>query len=267
MRTSNLQDRFADVSFVKLKDEGFLSNQRQAGKIAADTLSLLQNLVKDKTTKSLSELSNLAEEYIISRGGLPTFKNYGTPPFPAAVCISVNEQLVHGVPSDYVLKDGDMVSFDLGVTINGAIADTALTCVYGQPTAAQEHLIAATEECLMRAIDVVKVGARIGEIGNTIYRCAKAKGYNVYTAFGGHGLDLDKPHSFPFIANRADPQEGVRIQEGMTIAIEPLLTQGPTDTKIGIDRWTVFGRQLNCHCEHTLFVHSDHTEIITQRSQ
>src|ERR1700693_6337807 len=186
MRTSSVEEQFADISFVKLKDQAFLINQRKAGKIAAHTLLLLKRLAKERTTKSLIELNQMAEDYIISQGGEPTFKGYGSPPFSAGVCISFNNQLVHGVPTDYILRDGDMVSFDLGVTIAGAIADTATTCVYGKSTEEQQLLIQATQECLERGIATVRVGSRVGEIGAAIYKCAKGHGFNVYTAFGGH---------------------------------------------------------------------------------
>jgi methionyl aminopeptidase len=271
VRTATAVDQFANLTFVKLKDTTFLANQRQAGKIAGQALSLLKGLVRENTTKSLIELDRLAEEYIVKQGGFPTFKGYGTPPFPNSVCISVNHQLVHGVATDYVLQDGDIVSFDLGVTIHGAVADTALTCVYGQSNAEKDSLIRATEECLKKSIATVQVGARVGSIGNAIYKCAKGYGYNVYERYGGHGICISKegqgiPHAQPFVANRAHPDEGIRIQAGMTIAIEPLLTRGPTDTYIAPDHWTVIGKQLNAHAEHTIFVHPDHTEIITERS-
>lgn len=271
MRLSR-DSRFNDVAFVKLKDESFVADQRRAGQIAAQTLSLLKRLVKERTTKSLLELDAMAEEYIRGQGAIPTFKDYGIPPFPNSVCVSVNNQLVHGVCTDYVLQEGDLVSFDLGATINGAVADSALTCVYGQANSEQEHLIKTTEECLQRAIATVKVGSRLGEIGHAIHKCAKHAGYNVFVNYGGHFICRNEatkdaiPHAQPFVANRAEPQEGIRIQEGMTLAIEPLLTRGFTDTWVGSDGWTVYGKGPSCHFEHTIFVHQDRVEIITDRT-
>ena len=174
---------------------------------------------------------------------------------------------MHGVPNNRHLQDGDVVSFDLGATVDGAIGDTALTCVFGQSSNEQARLMRVTEECLQKAIGVVKVGARIGEIGHAIYMCAKGYGYNVYTAYGGHGLEYNQPHASPFVANRANVNEGIRIQPGMCLAIEPLLTMGSTETKVANDGWTVIGKQLNAHFEHTIFVHPNQVEVLTFRSQ
>lgn len=265
MRSGAVSDKFAAQSWVKLKDKNFLANQRIAGKLAGGTLSLLERLVQDKTTRSLLELDKIAEDYIVDHGGTPTFKGYGSPPFPGSTCISINHELVHGVPNHRHLNEGDMVSFDLGVTINGAIGDTAITCVFGQATEEQERLIQATKECLQKGIAAVKVGAQIGAIGHAIYMCAKGYGYNVYDRYGGHGIEFNKPHAAPFVSNRANPNEGIRIQAGITIAIEPLLTRGSTETYVAEDGWTVVGKQLNAHTEHTIFVHEDHVEIMTDR--
>ena len=266
MRVATNSNAFINTSLIKLKDDVFLANQRKAGKIAAGALTLLAQAVKDKTTKSLLELDQMAEEYILSHGGIPTFKGYGTPPFPSSVCISVNKQLVHGVATDYFLQEGDLVSFDLGATVEGAIGDTAITVIYGEPKSLEHvRLIEATQECLNRGIAAVKVGSRVGEIGHAISKCARGHGYDVYTSYGGHGLEHGKPHAAPFIANRAHVDEGIRIQAGMCLAIEPLLTRGSTETYIAEDNWTVVGKQLNAHFEHTIYVHEAHVEIITAR--
>lgn len=268
MRTSN--QPFANSDFIKLKDSSWLERQRVAGSVTSKTLQLLQSLVKEKTTKSLKELNVIAEEFILANKCIPTFKGYHG--FPAGVCISVNEQIVHGIPSDRHLQEGDVVSFDLGSTFEGVIADSALTCIFGQPRSERHiQLVGACEESLALAIKSIRIGSRLGVIGNNIYRHGKNKGFTVITDFGGHGIDMDAkgngiPHASPFVCNRADFNEGIRIQEGLTIAIEPLLTLAPTtDTAKDSDGWTICCKDISAHNEHTIFVRKDGVEVLTWR--
>lgn len=265
MRMGN-KSPFSNNSLVRLKDDEWLEKQRIAGKIAARTLVMLQRHVAGRTFHSTNTLSQVAEEFIRAAGGTPTFKGYKG--FPAAVCISVNKELVHGIPNDTVLDDGDIISFDLGVTYEGAIADTAVTCIFGTPKSEKHvQLIQATEEALMKGIEAIKVGNNVGCIGNAIGKFAKGKGFGVINNYGGHGLDWDIPHAAPFIANRADSSEGIRIQPGLAIAIEPMLTLGSVTTRVLDDGWTVVTDDLGAHFEHSVFVHEDRVEIITDRSE
>lgn len=251
---------------VKLKDQNWLDKQRVAGKVVAGTLSLLEQLVKEKTTKSLLELNSIGEEYIVQHSCTPTFKNYKG--FPAGVCISVNKQLVHGIPTDYLLQEGDVISFDLGATYEGAIADSALTCIYGSPKSdLHVKLVKATEESLMRGIEAIKVGNRLGCIGYAISRCAKGYGFGLINNYGGHGLDWNIPHAAPFVANKSTLDEGIHIQPGLAIAIEPMLVLGSVETTTSEDGWTVLTPDVGAHFEHSVFVHEDHVEIITDRSK
>jgi len=256
----------AASNLIKLKGKDWLDKQRIAGKVAAKTLLLLQELVQKKTTKSLLELDKIAEEFIVANGCKPTFLGYRG--FPNSSCISINQQLVHGIASNYVLQDGDTVSFDLGATYEGAIADTAITCIYGKAKDARHlKLIAATEEALMKGIEAVKVGDQLGVIGKAISQCVKGRGFNIIQTYGGHGLEWEIPHAFPFVANKADVDEGIRIMPGLTIAIEPMLTDGSTKTWVDQDGWTVWCEaSASAHFEHTIFVHEDHVEIITDRN-
>lgn len=263
MRLST-RESFAASSFVMLKNQDWLDKQRVAGKIAAQVLIELQQKVNAKTTDSLIELNAFAENFITSAGGVPTFKGYKG--FPAGVCISVNKQLVHGIPTDYHLVDGDVISFDLGVTIEGAIADTAVTCIYGTPKSDRHvTLVKATEESLMKGIEAIVVGKRLGCIGNAISRCAKGYGFPVITKYGGHGLEWNQPHAAPFVENKSELDNGIRIQPGLAIAIEPMLVLGSTDTKILDDGWTVVTPDIGAHFEHSIYVHEDHVEILTDR--
>lgn len=265
MRLQNNSDKLQN-QFIHLHHEDWLEKQRVAGQALAEVMQILQQLVADKTTMSLAEIDSLVDDEISKRKCYPTFKNFKG--FPGAICISVNKQLVHGIPSDTKLQDGDVVSFDFGCTFEGAIADSAITLIYGEPLK-KEHtrLIETTRDCLYNSIKAMAVGKPLGVIGNAIYRTAKQAGFNVITKFGGHGIDWNKPHADVFVPNRASPEEGIRIQPGLTIAIEPLLVPGNCtgNTRIDDDGWTVCTEDVGAHHEHSLYVHKDHVEIITWR--
>lgn len=264
MRLTTSKEPFGKNGFFTLKNQDWLDKQRIAGKVVADSLTILQNLVKDKTKLSLIEMSNMIDDFIVNRKCTSTFKNYKG--FPSAVCISVNYQLVHGIPTDYYLQDGDVVKFDLGATFEGAIADSALTCIYGVPKKSEHvRLIKATEDSLMRGIEAMAVGKHLGCIGAAIHRSAKSDRFSVIEDYGGHGLEWDKPHAPPFVANKASPDEGMRIQPGLSIAIEPMLLPGSTSSSVSKDGWTVTTKEIGAHFEHSVYVHEDHIEIITKR--
>lgn len=264
MRTNAPKELFSENNFVRLKSKDWLEKQRVAGKVCAETLLLLEQEVKSGTTKSLLELDKLAETYIRDNGCTPTFLLYKG--FPNSVCISVNKQLVHGICTDYKLQDGDLVSFDLGATYKGAIADTAITCIFGQPKSEKHvQLLKATEEVLMQGIRAIEVGKRLGCIGQAIAKHTKRLGFGLITQYGGHGISWDTPHDAPFVANEATENDGIRIQPGLTIAIEPMLVLGSSKTHVANDGWTVLTDSLGSHQEHTIFVHTDHVEIITWR--
>jgi methionyl aminopeptidase len=263
------KEPFAQNGFFVLQDNTFLNNQRIAGKIAAKTLKHLESIILSKTDCTTMQLNNIAEQIIADNGGIPTFKGYKN--FPASLCCSVNNQLVHGIPSDYKLQDGDMVSIDLGVTYNNAIADTALTCIYGSPKQDWHvKLISAANEALYKGINAISIGQHIGVIGNAIYKSVKGNGFNVITKYGGHGISTDSNgigvlHAQPFIDNKADSEVGIRIQPGFSFALEPMLVNGLTDTYTATDGWTIMSRGISAHVEHTVFIHPDRVEIITER--
>lgn len=259
------KELFNENSLIRLKGTDWLEKQRVAGKIAAETLSLLQEIVFTQEHNKLTDLNKIAEDYIINAGGICTFKGYKG--FPAGVCISVNKQLVHGIPNDYELQDGDLVSFDLGVTIDGAIADTAITCIYGEPKSeAHVRLVKDTEMALMKGIEAIKIGEQLGVIGHAISKYAKPQGYGVINNYGGHGLDWNIPHAAPFVENKSSPDKGIRIQPGLAIAVEPMFVLGSTTTKTAEDGWTVMTPDLSAHFEHSVYVHEDgHVEVVTAR--
>jgi methionyl aminopeptidase len=264
MRLDKTSDWLAPPSLIRIKDGAWLDRQRIAGRVTAGALSLLEQEVKSGTTKSLLELDKLAETYIRDNSCVPTFLMYKG--FPNSVCISVNHQLVHGICTDYHLQDGDKVSFDLGCTFEKAISDSALTVIYGNPSSQQLKILNACEESLFRGLSAVAVGKRLGCIGHAINKCAKSYGYGNIIQYGGHGLDWGIPHAAPFVANKAEPNEGIRIQCGLTLALEPMLTSGSVKTWVDKDNWTVWCEAPTVsHFEHTLYVHSDHIEILSYR--
>lgn len=266
----SIKESYNQNGFFPLLSNDWLLNQRIAGKVAAKILITLEDLVKQKTKLSLIELDNIAEKIIEENNCKPTFKGYRN--FPASVCMSVNNQLVHGIPNEYKLQEGDLITFDVGVTYNESIADTAITCIYGNPKNNMHvKLINATNEALNKAIALLKVDKRIGDIGNCIYKSAKGNGFAVINEYGGHGISQDSNgkgilHNDPFIPNKSDTNYGIRIQPGLCLAIEPLLVNGYS-TRTFIDKnKTVCCEDICAHAEHTVFIHKDSVEIITSRS-
>jgi methionyl aminopeptidase len=251
-------------AFYPLQTELWANNQRIAGKVAAQTLSTLDNLIKNKATNNLIELDKIAEDMILSSGCIPTFKNHNG--FPNTTCISVNKQVVHGIPSNIPLQDGDVITFDLGVTYEDAIADTAITCIYGNQNNEYKKLINVANEALYKAIKSIEIDKHIGIIGNTIYKSVKSYGFNVVTQYGGHCIGKNELHLGPFIANKSNIYDGIRIQPGMSIAIEPIVGIGDNSVKLDSNGWTVYTNSIFVHVEHTIFVHQDSIEIMTLRN-
>ena len=271
MKISNRNVPFSHNEVVDLKDQNWLEKQRIAGKIVAASLKELEWYCKNKTFHSMATLNDIIEKFIIKEGAMPTFKGHkktGCQDFPAGVCISINKTLVHGIPDDTILQEGDVVSFDLGATYQGAIADSAITVIFGQPSDSKHvSLIKATEEALNRGIKAVEIGKKIGSIGHAINKYVKSQGFALVTNYGGHGISWNQAHAPPFVSNKAEPSEGIRIQEGLTIAIEPLLVIGSSNrTKTLEDGWSVVCDNICAHAEHTIYVHKDHVEIITDRN-
>jgi methionyl aminopeptidase len=270
MQVKASQNRFlTNTSFIVLHNDEWLQGQRHAGKITAGALSLLEAEVKAGTSKTLIELDALAETFIRDNGCTPTFLYYKG--FPNSVCMSVNKQLVHGVPTDYRLQDGDLISFDLGATDNktGAIGDSAFTTIFGEPKSLIHiNLIQATKVALNKAIQSVKVGERIGVIGDTISQIAKIHGFSVISTYGGHSMKTGMAHAPPFVSNKDIADNGVRIQENMCLAIEPLFViGGSAKTKVGEDGWTVECLDYCAHEEATIYIHKDGVEILTKREK
>lgn len=253
------------INFCKLHSEDKFDDLRYAGKILGQALLNLEKLVKSKTTASLKELDSITEEFFEKKSCKPVFKGYHG--FPSTVCISVNKTLVHGIPTDYKLQDGDLVSFDTGCSYNGAITDSAITCIYGTPKNQEQiNLIYSTKLCLYNAIRSIKSGSKLGIIGHTIYNTARQNGFKVIEQYSGHGIS-DQVHSDPIISNRSEIDVGIRLQPGMVIAIEPLLIPNTSSTKTTINEngWDVECENDCAHTEHSLLITKEGLEILTLR--
>jgi len=233
---------------------------RSAGKIVAETLLLIEEKVRPGITTA--ELDSIAEEFITKHGARPSFKGlYG---FPASLCISVNEQVVHGIPGGYVLKDGDIVSVDCGANINGFHGDAARTFGVGNITKEAEKLINVTRESFFKGIEYAKVGNRLTDISHEIQNCVEAAGFSVVRDFVGHGIGR-VVHEDPDIPNYGPPGRGPKLVEGMALAIEPMVNAGNYKVKTLSNDWTVVTSDgsLSAHYENTIVILPDGPEILT----
>lgn len=237
---------------ITLKDEKWLERQRHAGRVVAEVLTNFHQTIKKEKNINCLNLAEKAEEIIASKNCTPTFKGYHG--FPAPVCISVNKELVHGIPKDYVLKEGDIITMDLGATFEGAIADAAWTTVYGDfKDLKHKKMLDLCQGSLMQGINAIEEEKHLGIIGNTIFNYTKNSEFGLVIDYGGHGIDYNKPHAPPFVANKARSDEGPRIQKGFSIAIEPMLVLCKnTKTKKLKDKWTIVSKEISCHFEHSV---------------
>ena len=213
---------------------------------------------------STKDLDALAEARIRDAGAEPAFKGYRG--YPATLCASVNEQVVHGIPSDRPLIAGDIVSLDMGARLDGFYGDSAVTVGVGRIAPEAERLLSATEDALERGIAQVRVGARISDIGHAVQRHVEAHGFSVVREFVGHGIGADL-HEEPQIPNFGEPGRGARLAEGMVLAIEPMVNAGKHGVKVLGDGWTAVTRDgsLSAHFEHTVAVTADGPRILTVR--
>lgn len=243
---------------VYLKTPEEIEGFRKAGKIAADILSKLLERVKIKATTQ--ELNQFAIQECERQKVRPVFLGYEK--FPAAICASPNDVLVHGVPNGKPLTSSDIISIDIGIELNGFIGDTAETYTLG---AQSEGLIRACREALDESIKVAKPGNTLKDIAEAVTRVANKHRYNIPQKFGGHGINPYELHGDPFVANNPDEAENLRLRPGMVIAIEPMLIQGDPQTTILQDGWTVLTGGPSAHCEHTVLITAYGPEVLTKR--
>jgi methionyl aminopeptidase len=238
---------------------------REASRIVADTLALLEK--EAKAGVSLKRLDKMAEEYIRSRGARPSFKGlYG---FPASVCTSVNQVVIHGIPNEYELQEGDIVGFDVGVELNGWYGDAAITVGIGNISEQDKALIACAKDALDYAISIIKPGMRFKELSYKIEKFIRAQGFVPLASFCGHGIGR-KPHEEPEIPNylTGSMKSGPKIKNNMVFCIEPMICQKTMDFKILDDKWSIVSKDgMNgSHYEHTIAVINGKAEILTKRS-
>lgn len=251
---------------VTLKSEREIEIMARAGVIVHGTLALMRTLAKPGV--STEDLDRAAEAFIRGhKGAKPSFKGlYG---FPKTLCTSINEEIVHGIPSSRrVLREGNIVSVDVGVQLEGLHADSATTIPVGTISPEAERLLAVTEEALRLGLDQARLGNHVGDIGHAVQQVAEAAGFGVVRELVGHGIGA-RFHEEPQVPNFGLPKRGPRLKEGMTIAIEPMITAGDYATRTLSDRWTVVTADgsLAAHFEHTVAVTSGGPRILTQPGQ
>ncbi|MCK4490247.1 MAG: type I methionyl aminopeptidase, partial [Anaerolineales bacterium] len=220
-----------------IKTEVEIKKMQEAGRVNALVLDEIKSMIKPGITTK--ELDTVAETIIRDHGGIPTFKGYPGPyPYPATLTISINEELVHGIPSGRVLEEGDIVSVDCGTTLDGYIGDSAFTQGVGEIGKEKSRLIQVTEESLYKGIEQMRPGKHIGDVSAAIQDHVESHGYHVPRKYTGHGVG-QKMHEPPQVPNFGVPGQGMLLQEGMTIAIEPMVLVGTPKTKVLSDQWTV----------------------------
>jgi methionyl aminopeptidase len=245
---------------IVLKSRREMDLMHRAGRIVAEILDRLREETKPGVTTL--ELDVLAERITRKAGALPAFKGYRG--YRHTLCTSVNEQVVHGIPGRRHLKDGDIVGIDFGVIVEGFYGDAAVTVPVGQVSEGARRLIETTEEALRRGIEKATAKHRLHDIGAAVQTYAEARGYSVVREYVGHGIGREL-HEAPQVPNFGDPDTGIRLRPGMTLAIEPMINAGGKDVETLDDGWTVVtrDRSLSAHFEHTIAITENGTEILT----
>lgn len=251
---------------ITLKDRDWIGRQKIAGRVVAKAHQEIYAMLKGMASNlTLRTINKIVDELIRNNNCIPTFLNYKG--FPSSICASLNKELVHGFGTrDIILKDGDVIKIDIGATFDGAIGDCAVTYVYGKIKDPEiGRMLISCQNALYDAIVLVEPGRRIGELGKAIWDRSKRDGFGVVIDFGGHGIDNNKLHADPFIANKSSVNDGVTIQPGMSIAIEPMFVLGNNSkTKVLTDKWTVVTHDIGCHFEHSITLDEDgNRHIIT----
>jgi methionyl aminopeptidase len=239
---------------IHLKSQPELQTMRQAGRINAEVLATVRALVRPGV--STADLNAAAEEVLKRHGCYSPFKGYGQPPYPASICTSVNEEMVHGIPNrKRILHEGDIVSVDSGAVFEGFVADAAFTAGVGDISQETQHLLDTTKGALDAAIQQMRPGKRTGDISAAIQGYAESRGLHVTHEYTSHGVGRQM-HEAPMVPNFGDAGTGIPLRPGMTIAIEPMVLVGTSETRVLKDRWTVISadRSLTAHFEHTVAV-------------
>ncbi len=249
---------------IMIKSPRELDIMRSNGRLLGEIVEQIVAIIEPNITTL--KIDKLAEELIIKAGAIPSFKGYRG--YPASTCLSVNEEVVHGIPSKRILKEGDIIGIDLGLIKNGYHSDTALTVPIGNITEKTKHLLRITREALFKGIEQCQVGNRLSDIGNAIQTWSEAVGYSVVRAMVGHGIGR-KLHEEPQIPNYGKSGKGPRLKAGMVFAIEPMVNIGTYDIKTLKDGWTVItkDKMLSAHFEHTVDITENGPDIFTLRPE
>ncbi|HYZ76504.1 MAG TPA: type I methionyl aminopeptidase [Gaiellaceae bacterium] len=231
-----------------------------AGALVADTIAHVGEHIRPGVTTA--ELDRIGEDYIRSHGGVPTSKGYRG--FPAALCLSPNDMIVHGIPGPYRLDEGDLISVDVGVTLDGFVADAACTFPVGDVSEEAERLLEACQVALAAGIEQAKVGNRVGDISAAVQQTTEERGFSVVRSLVGHGVGRSY-HEDPQVPNFGPPGRGPALAEGMTLAIEPMITAGRADVYVHDDGWSIstVDGSLSAHFEHTVAVTTSGPRILT----
>jgi methionyl aminopeptidase len=240
-----------------------LERMRAAGRLVGEVLTALTPRVAPGVTTA--ELDEIAEKMITDAGAIPAFKGYHG--YPATICASINEEVIHGIPSGQrVLRDGDILSIDVGASLEGYFGDSAITLPVGQVSEEAARLLTVTEEALYKAIDVAKPGGRVSDIGHAVQKHVEAYGFSVVREFVGHGIG-QRMHEEPQVPNYGEAGRGPRLAEGMVLAIEPMVNAGKPAVKVLSDGWTAVTRDksLSAHFEHTVAITAGGAWILTAR--
>lgn len=246
---------------IILKTEKQIELMKIAGKITKGALDIVEKNIKPGI--STMELDMIAEDYIRSQGAIPSFKGYGD--YPASICASVNEMIVHGIPSHkIILKEGDIVSIDVGAYIRGYNGDAARTFAVGKISEEKQKLIDVTKQCFFEGINAIKIGGTIGDIGYAVQQYAESHGYSVVREMVGHGIGV-KMHEDPQVPNYGHKGFGEKIRSGMCIAIEPMINMGRKEVAFSADGWGCYAkdRKPSAHYENTVAITDKGIEILT----
>jgi len=247
---------------ITLKSEEELSYLRAAGQIVADILAELREVIITNPGITTQELDRLAESSITRQGARPAFKGYRG--FPCCLCTSVNQQVVHGIPGDYKLQHGDIISLDLGAKLNGYYGDAAITVALGEISGEVNKLLKVTEDALYKGIRQAKVGNRLSDISYAIQSYVEKNGFSVVRTLVGHGIGKHL-HEEPPIPNFGKPHQGPKLKRGMVLAIEPMVNTGNFEVRTTKDDWTVVTKdgKPSAHFEHTIAIRGNKPEILT----
>jgi len=248
---------------IVLKSSDEIERMRHAGRVTAQAVQRLMEAVRPGITTA--DLDALAEESMRSEGCTPSFKGYRG--FPASICTSVNDQVVHGIPGPRVLHEGDLISLDVGAVWDGYHGDSAVTVFVGSPPSdVAEKLVRVTEESLDAAISQIRVGARLSDVGHAVQQVVEGAGFSVVREYVGHGIGRAL-HEDPQIPNYGDPGRGPVMKPGLVVAVEPMVNGGDWRTRVLADRWTVVTADgsLSAHFEHTIAVTDQGVDVLTAR--